>query len=98
MSASVRLEIATCVRDIAKCARESAKCARDIAKCARETDATPIRCGPAQVNHLGLRTCAWTQRLKTLARTRTRQTPRRTVMGPQHSEALRSSVDAGTYT
>ena len=79
-----------CVRfEIAKCAREIAKCAREIAKCARETDATPIGYGHAQVNHLGLRTCDWTQRLKTLPRTRTRQSPRRTVMGRQHSEAHR---------
>ena len=85
----VRLEIATCVREIAKCVREIAKCAREIAKCARETDATPIGYGHAQVNHLGLRTCDWTQRLKTLPRTRTRQSPRRTVMGRQHSEAHR---------
>ena len=39
------------------------------------------------MNHLRRRTCDWTQRLKPLARARTRQSPRRTVMVAQHWEA-----------
>ena len=52
-----------------------------------ETDATPIGYAHVPVKHLGLRTCDWTQRLKALPRTRTRQSPRKTLMGRQHSEA-----------
>ena len=37
--------------------------------------------GQAQVKHLRLRTCHWTQRLKTLPTARTRQPPHKTVMG-----------------
>ena len=37
--------------------------------------------GQAQVKHLRLRTCHWTQRLKTLPTARTRQPPHKTVKG-----------------
>ena len=48
---------------------------------AHETASTHHIYGYVQVNHLGLRTCHWAQRLKPLPTTRTRQSPLKTAMG-----------------
>ena len=68
---------------------------------AHETAASQDSYGHAQVNHLGLRTCDWTQRLKPLPTTRTRQSPGKTGMGMSRSTAwdfaLLSGRDVRSY-
>ena len=63
------------------------------ADCTPETIPTQNRTERVQVNHRGRRRCHWTQRLKRLPTTRTRQTPHQSVMDNNECECALGDCD-----